>query len=64
MKKVIAYKIIKFCRRCKTKFKVNKGESKIIYCEDCHKIIKDEIHKEIEQEKKEEQEAIDKKNKK
>jgi ribosomal protein L37AE/L43A len=64
MKKVIAYKIIKFCRRCKKKFKVNKGESKIIYCDECYKIVRDQIKKEIEQEKIEEEEEKQKTNNK
>jgi len=38
--KMAGYKIIKFCRMCRKKFIVNKGESKIIYCEDCDKKVK------------------------
>jgi len=29
------YKIVKYCRFCKKRFVVNKGESKILFCGDC-----------------------------
>ena len=29
------YRIIKYCRLCKKRFVVNKGESKKNYCDDC-----------------------------
>jgi ribosomal protein L37AE/L43A len=32
---MVDYKIIKYCRLCKTRFVVNKGESKIHYCKKC-----------------------------
>jgi ribosomal protein L37AE/L43A len=32
---MVDYKIVKYCRLCKKRFVVNKGESKIIYCDDC-----------------------------
>lgn len=32
---MIDYKIVKYCRLCKRRFVVAKGESKKIYCKDC-----------------------------
>jgi len=29
------YKIVKYCRMCRKRFVVNKGQSKIYYCEEC-----------------------------
>lgn len=29
------YKIVKYCRLCKKRFIVNRGESKMYYCDDC-----------------------------
>ena len=29
------YKIIKYCRMCRKRFVVNKGESKKNYCDEC-----------------------------
>ena len=39
---MIEYKIIKYCRRCRKRFVVNKGESKKNYCDPCQKIIEKE----------------------
>jgi ribosomal protein L37AE/L43A len=36
-KKMVAYKIVKYCRMCKTRFVVMREESKINLCEDCRK---------------------------
>ena len=33
--KMVDYKIIKYCRLCRKRFVVNKGESKKNYCDDC-----------------------------
>jgi len=33
--KMADYKIVKYCRLCKKRFVVNKGESKKRYCDDC-----------------------------
>ena len=32
---MINYKMVKFCRLCKSRFVVSKGESKKYYCEKC-----------------------------
>jgi hypothetical protein len=44
---MIDYKIIKYCRFCKKKFIVRKGESKRIYCDECQEKI-DTHRKEME----------------
>ncbi len=32
---MVDYKIVKYCRLCKKRFVVNKGESKRYYCDEC-----------------------------
>jgi len=32
---MVSYKIIKYCRLCKKRFVVNKGQKKKNYCTDC-----------------------------
>ena len=32
---MVEYKIVKYCRLCKTRYVVNKGESKKNYCDKC-----------------------------
>ncbi|MBU4352856.1 MAG: hypothetical protein KJ939_07310 [Nanoarchaeota archaeon] len=40
---MVEYKIVKYCRLCKTRFTVNKGESRRNYCNDCQlKISKEQ----------------------
>ena len=39
---MIDYKIIKFCRICKKRYIVKKGENKKIYCDECQKRIDEE----------------------
>ena len=41
-KKMADYKIVKYCRRCRKRFVVQKGQSAIIYCGDCEKIVRSE----------------------
>ncbi len=43
--KMIDYKIVKFCKWCKTRFVVNKGESTIYLCPDCQKKNNKEVKK-------------------
>ena len=32
---MVAYKIVKFCRACRKRYVVDKGESKKNYCDEC-----------------------------
>lgn len=38
---MVDYKIVKYCRMCKKRFVVRKGESKINYCEECQSKFND-----------------------
>jgi len=43
------YRIVKYCRLCRKRFLVNKGESKKNYCDDCQL----KLDKEVDNEEKE-----------
>lgn len=53
---MMSYRIVKYCRACKKRYLVDKGESKKNYCEDCHekvqKYYQEQEKKKEEQEKK------------
>jgi hypothetical protein len=52
------YREVKYCRRCKVRYLVNKGEGKKVYCEDCYKkLLKERAKKEKEDAKKEKEDA-------
>jgi hypothetical protein len=34
---MVDYKIVKYCRLCKKRFVVSKGEVRVIYCPECQK---------------------------
>ena len=54
---MITYRIVKYCRSCRKRYLVNKGESKKNYCDDCH----DKVQKYYaEKDKKEAKKAADK----
>ncbi len=36
---MVDYKIVKFCRWCRKRFVVKKGESKKQYCDKCEKLV-------------------------
>jgi PHP family Zn ribbon phosphoesterase len=36
------YKLVKYCRLCKTRFTVEKSDSRKVYCEECSKRISEE----------------------
>ncbi len=36
---VISYRMVKYCRLCKKRYLVNKGEAKKVYCPECFKKI-------------------------
>jgi len=38
----MTYRIVKYCRLCRKRYLVNKGESKKNYCEECHEKAKKE----------------------
>ena len=38
------YKIVKYCRACKKRFVVSKGESKENYCDECKKLNRNQIY--------------------
>jgi hypothetical protein len=42
---MVEYKIIKYCRSCKKRFVVNKGEAKIYLCKDCQLKADKEVRK-------------------
>ena len=44
------YKIIKFCRLCKARFVVPRGESKKYYCEKCQEMVSKQRQKQVEEE--------------
>ena len=44
--KMINYKIVKYCRGCKVRFTVEKGESRKNYCNSCQKKIDKERNQE------------------
>jgi len=48
---MIDYKIVKYCRVCKKRFVVNKGESKFNYCVDCQKEYEKRMEKQAKLEK-------------
>jgi len=39
---MVDYKIVKYCRMCKQRFTVPKGNVKIIYCTECQNKVLDE----------------------
>jgi len=39
---MVEYKLVKYCRACKTRFTVDKGQSRVIYCKPCQRKIKKE----------------------
>jgi len=36
---MVEYRMVKYCGLCRTRFLVNKGESRRIYCDDCQKKV-------------------------
>jgi len=49
----MTYRIVKYCRACKKRYLVNKGESKKNYCEECHVKVKKYFEKKDKEEEKE-----------
>jgi len=43
---MVEYNIIKYCRICKKRFIVNRGESKIVFCPNCQIKVDTERNKE------------------
>ncbi|MDD5086968.1 MAG: hypothetical protein PHV16_04410 [Candidatus Nanoarchaeia archaeon] len=43
---MVEYRIVKYCRLCKKRFLVNKGESKKNYCDECQLRLEKEREKE------------------
>jgi len=37
--KMVDYKIVKYCRRCKKRYVVNKGEANKNFCDECQVIM-------------------------
>jgi hypothetical protein len=46
---MIDYKIVKYCRLCKKRFVVNKGESKQNYCDECQSKFDNEQNEEAKE---------------
>jgi hypothetical protein len=44
--KMVDYKIVKYCRLCKERFVVPKGQSKQYHCDKCQKMIDKEQEEE------------------
>ena len=42
---MIDYKIVKYCRLCRKRFLVDKGQVRIIYCTECQKKVLKENEK-------------------
>ena len=49
---MVDYKIVKYCRSCKKRFLVNKGESKNNFCKDCELSFRTEQARLAEEEEK------------
>jgi hypothetical protein len=49
---MVEYRLVKYCRICRKRFIVNKGESKKYYCDECQL----KVNKEREKSYKEEEE--------
>jgi hypothetical protein len=48
------YREVKYCRKCKVRYLVNKGEGRKVYCVDCYKdLLKNRAKEEAEREKEE-----------
>jgi hypothetical protein len=59
----MSYRIVKYCRACKKRYLVEKGESKKNYCEDCHENVQKYFAKKAEKEEQEEKEKEEKQKK-
>lgn len=43
---MVDYRIVKYCRLCKTRFVVPKSKAKVVYCEKCQRRIEESNQKE------------------
>jgi ribosomal protein S26 len=43
---MVAYKIVKYCRACQERFVVEKGQSRVVYCDKCQKKMEKDRAKE------------------
>ncbi len=48
------YREVKYCRRCKKRYLVDKGQGKKVFCEDCYKLVLKERAKAIAEDDSEE----------